>query len=115
MSIMTLPQPRKFNLFEPGAIVFQPAPQTDTGNNFGVRLPDPHSVTIPISLVKHHWEKDGNEMYVIKTDVQRDPTTWSNEYKSLYIESLKNNSAPIPMIINEIEDGIQCELSLIHI
>lgn len=110
MAIMTLPQPRTFSLFEPGAIVFQPAPQTDTGNNFGVRLPDPHSVTIPISLVKHHWEKDGNEMYVIKTDVQRDPTTWSNEYKSLYIESLKNNSAPIPMIINEIEDGIQCEI-----
>tara|TARA_B100001769_G_C22047139_1_gene562858 strand:+ start:73 stop:1239 length:1167 start_codon:yes stop_codon:yes gene_type:complete len=107
---MTLPQPRKFNLFEPGAIVFQPAPQTDTGNNFGVRLPDPHSVTIPISLVKHHWERDGNEMYVIKTDVQRDPTTWSDEYKASYIESLKNNSAPIPMIINEIEDGIQCEI-----
>jgi len=110
MAIMTLPQPRTFNLFEHGAIVFQPAPQTDTGNNLGVRLPDPHSVTIPISLVKYHWEKDGNEMYVIKRDVQRDPTTWSDEYKASYIESLENNSAPIPMIINEIEDGIQCEI-----
>ena len=110
MTIMTLPQPRLSGLFEPRTIVSQPTPQTDTSNNFGVRLPDPHSVTIPISLVKHHWEGDDNKMYVICTDVQRDPTTWSNEYKASYIESLKNNSAPIPMIINEIEDGIQCEI-----
>lgn len=110
MAIMALPQPRTFSLFEPRTIVSHPTPQANTGNNFGVHLPDPHSVTIPISLVKHHWEKDGNEMYVIKTDVQRDPTTWSDEYKASYIESLKNNSAPIPMIINEIEDGIQCEI-----
>jgi hypothetical protein len=120
MATMTLPQSRKFNLFEPGAIkgfglndittVSQPAPQTDTGNNFGIRLPNPHSKPVTISLVKHYWEEDGNQMYVIKTDVQRDPTTWSDEYKSLYIQSLKNNSAPIPMIINEIEEGIQCEI-----
>lgn len=110
MAIMTLPLPRITALFEHRAIASQPTPQTDTSNNFGVQLPDPHSENISISLVKQHWEGDDNKMYVIFTDVQRDPTTWSDEYKASYIESLKNNSAPIPMIINEIVKGIQCEV-----
>lgn len=107
---MTLPQPRLHSVFEHRAIASQPTPQANTSNNFGVQLPDPHSENISISLVKQHWEGDDNKMYVIFTDVQRDPTTWSDEYKASYIESLKNNSAPIPMIINEIVKGIQCEV-----
>ena len=110
MAIMTLPQPRLHSVFEHRAIASQPTPQANTSNNFGVQLPDPHSENISISLVKQHWEGDDNKMYVIFTDVQRDPTTWSDEYKASYIESLKNNSAPIPMIINEIVKGIQCEV-----
>ena len=111
MTTVTLPQPRLSGLFEPRAIVSQPTPQTATSNNFGVQLPDPSNEILSISFVRHYWEQgDDNRMYVICTDVQRDPTTWSNEYKASYIESLKNNSAPIPMIINEIETGIHREV-----
>lgn len=111
MTNVTLPQPRLSGLFEPRTIVSQPTPQTATSNNFGVQLPDPSNEILSISFVKHYWEQgDDNKMYVICTDVQRDPTTWSNEYKASYIESLKNNSAPIPMIINEIETGIHREV-----
>ena len=55
MAIMTLPLPRITALFEHRAIASQPTPQTDTSNNFGVQLPDPHSENISISLVKQHW------------------------------------------------------------
>lgn len=111
MTIMTLPQPRLSGLFEPRTIVSQPTPQTDTSNNFGVQLPDPYNEILSIRLLIDYWKRgNDNKMYVICTDVQRDPTTWSNEYKASYIESLKNNSAPIPMIINEIETGIHREV-----
>ena len=108
---MTLPQPRLSGLFEPRTIVSQPTPQTDTSNNFGVQLPDPYNEILSIRLLIDYWKRgNDNKMYVICTDVQRDPTTWSNEYKASYIESLKNNSATIPMIINEIETGIHREV-----
>lgn len=108
---MTLPQPRLSGLFEPRTIVSQPTPQTDISNNFGVQLPDPYNEILSIRLLIDYWKRgNDNKMYVICTDVQRDPTTWSNEYKASYIESLKNNSAPIPMIINEIETGIHREV-----
>tara|TARA_Y100000361_G_C11133434_1_gene330429 strand:+ start:150 stop:1319 length:1170 start_codon:yes stop_codon:yes gene_type:complete len=108
---MTLPQPRLSGLFEPRTIVSQPTPQTDISNNFGVQLPDPYNEILSIRLLMDYWKRgNDNKMYVICTDVQRDPTTWSNEYKASYIESLKNNSAPIPMIINEIETGIHREV-----
>ena len=111
MTIMTLPQPRLSGLFEPRTIVSQPTPQTDISNNFGVQLPDPYNEILSIRLLIDYWKRgNDNKMYVICTDVQRDPTTWSNEYKASYIESLKNNSAPIPMIINEIETGIHREV-----
>tara|TARA_B100000405_G_scaffold263778_1_gene200170 strand:- start:413 stop:1591 length:1179 start_codon:yes stop_codon:yes gene_type:complete len=111
MTIMTLPQPRLSGLFEPRTIVSQPTPQTDISNNFGVQLPDPYNEILSIRLLMDYWKRgNDNKMYVICTDVQRDPTTWSNEYKASYIESLKNNSAPIPMIINEIETGIHREV-----
>jgi len=111
MPIMTLPQPRLHSVFEPRTIVSHPTPQANTSNNFGVHLPDPYNEILSISLLIDYWKRgDDNKMYVICTDVQRDPTTWSDEYKASYIESLKNNSAPIPMIINEIETGIHREI-----